>query len=65
MIEASFILWRVLSTPIFSILSAVSRNPAVSTKRNEMPSMVMVSSMKSRVVPLLFDFWERTQKIFK
>ena len=37
--------------PIFSTMSSVSRIPAVSTKRNCMPLMIVVSSMKSRVVP--------------
>ena len=50
-ISASEIFWNVRSMPIFSMVSEVSRIPAVSMKRYIMPSIVNVSSIVSRVVP--------------
>ena len=49
--EASEIFLNVLSIPIFSTTSSVSRSPAVSMNRNMTPSMLSVSSIVSRVVP--------------
>ena len=37
------------------MVSSVARIPAVSIKRNPMPSMVISSSMLSRVVPAMFE----------
>ena len=50
-ISASFIFLNVLSIPIFSTTSSVSRMPAVSMKRKSTPPMLSVSSTVSRVVP--------------
>ena len=50
-ISAWSIFWKVRSIPKFSIVSLVSRIPAVSMKRKVIPLMFTVSSMTSRVVP--------------
>ena len=49
--DASEIFLKVLSMPICSTISEVSRRPAVSMNLNRTPSMFKVSSMVSRVVP--------------
>lgn len=54
-IEASEIFLNVLSIPIFSTTSEVSRRPAVSMNLNRIPSMFRVSSMVSRVVPWMSE----------
>ena len=41
--------------PMASMVSAVSRMPAVSMKRKVVPAMLTVSSMVSRVVPAMSD----------
>ena len=46
-------LLNVRSIPIDSMVSLVSRMPAVSMNRNSVPPSVMVSSMTSRVVPCM------------
>ena len=43
--------WKVRSIPRLSIVSLVSRIPAVSIKRKVIPPIFTVSSMTSRVVP--------------
>ena len=53
MIGASCIVLNVLSIPILSIVSSVSLMPAVSMSRNVIPSMFVVSSITSRVVPCM------------
>lgn len=50
-IDAWSIFLKVRSIPRFSIVSVVSRMPAVSMKRNVVPVILTVSSMTSRVVP--------------
>ena len=50
-IFASSIFWKVRSIPMFSTTSSVLRIPAVSIKRKVIPSMRVVSSITSRVVP--------------
>ena len=50
-ISALLIYSRARSTPRASTVSCVSRIPAVSIRRNEIPSMVIYSSMLSLVVP--------------
>ena len=44
-----------LATPMASIWSLVSLNPAVSINLNSIPDMVMVSSIASLVVPGIAD----------
>lgn len=44
---------NVRSIPMFSMVSLVSRMPAVSINRNSVPPRVIVSSMTSRVVPCM------------
>ena len=60
--RASSIFWKVRSMPMFSTTSLVLRIPAVSMKRKVMPSMRVVSSITSRVVPwmsltMAFSSW--------
>ena len=61
-IEASFIFLYEREMPIFSTSSEVSRRPAVSIKRNNVPSMVIVSSMVSRVVPAMSETMARSSQ---
>ena len=51
---------NAFETPIDSITSVVSRNPAVSMNRNRIPSIVISSSMVSRVVPGISETMARS-----
>lgn len=51
---------RERSIPICSMRSVVLRMPAVSMKRKVMPSICMVSSMRSRVVPWMSETMARS-----
>ena len=50
-IDASLVFFKAFSIPIFSILSYVYLNPAVSINLTVFPPNVMVSSIISLVVP--------------
>ncbi len=54
-ISASSSFLKVRTIPIFSISSDVSLIPAVSIKRNNVPSMLNVSSIVSLVVPAMSE----------
>ena len=52
--------WKVRSIPRLSIVSLVSRIPAVSIKRNVIPDRLIVSSITSRVVPWMSETMARS-----
>lgn len=63
MIVAWWSFWYVRSMPRVSIVSVVSRMPAVSMNRKVMPERLMVSSIMSRVVPCMGDTMARSSPI--
>jgi hypothetical protein len=63
--RAAAALDQALRMPSASMSSVVSRSPAVSMKRNRIPSRVKVSSRVSRVVPGVSDTMARSSLTFR